>query len=66
MVGLGVLDFARFSLMLRQQYPCRAESLLAAWLDAGAYAELVGLSSARLTFLPTASNKMVRERITAT
>lgn len=49
MVRVGVLDFARFSLMLRHQPPCRAGSLLAARLDAGAYEDLVGLSSGRLT-----------------
>jgi hypothetical protein len=35
--------------MLKHQHPCRADSLLFARLNAGAYADLVGLSSGRLT-----------------
>jgi hypothetical protein len=49
MVRLRVLGFARFSLMLRHQHPCRAGSVLAVRLDAGAYADLAGLSSGWLT-----------------
>jgi hypothetical protein len=49
MVRFGVLNFARFFLMLRRQHLCRSGSLLAERLDAGAYADLVCLSSGRLT-----------------
>jgi len=49
MVRFGVLNFARFFLMLRHQHRCRSGSLLAERLDAGAYADLVCLSSGRLT-----------------
>jgi hypothetical protein len=57
MVRVEVLGFARFILKLRQQHPFRADSLLAARLDAGAYADLVGLSSGRLTALADGSKE---------
>lgn len=45
LVNVGVPGFRGFFVMLGHRHPCRSGSRLAERLDAGAYADLFGLSS---------------------